>query len=106
MNNLLIPILFIVMCITYYLVPFILNKLIRIMLGLVMCISLSASVTLAFIYSYEEYIIPMIIGIILIEIIDIKTDKYDINRKIKKIFKQQNKELRDRDINSQVQTPV
>ncbi|EFV89599.1 MULTISPECIES: hypothetical protein [Staphylococcus] len=99
MNNLLIPILFIVMCITYYLVPFILNKLIRIMLGLVMCISLSASVTLAFIYSYEEYIIPMIIGIILIEIIDIKTDKYDINRKIKKIFKQQNKELRDRDIN-------
>ena len=48
MNNLLIPILFIVMCITYYLVPFILNKLIRIMLGLVMCISLSASVTLAF----------------------------------------------------------
>jgi hypothetical protein len=69
------------------------------MLGLVMCISLSASVTLAFIYSYEEYIIPMIIGIILIEIIDIKTDKYDINRKIKKIFKQQNKELRDRDIN-------
>ena len=64
-----------------------------------MCISLSASVTLAFIYSYEEYIIPMIIGIILIEIIDIKTDKYDINRKIKKIFKQQNKELRDRDIN-------
>lgn len=102
MNNLLIPILFIVMCITYYLVPFILNKLIRIMLGLVMCISLSASVTLAFIYSYEEYIIPMIIGIILIEIIDIKTDKYDINRKIKKIFKQQNKELRD----SQVQTPV
>ena len=41
----------------------------------------------------------MIIGIILIEIIDIKTDKYDINRKIKKIFKQQNKELRDRDIN-------
>ena len=99
MNNLLIPILFIVMCITYYLVQFILNKLIRIMLGLVMCISLSASVTLAFIYSYEEYIIPMIIGIILIEIIDIKTDKYDINRKIKKIFKQQNKELRDRDIN-------
>ena len=99
MNNLLIPILFIVMCITYYLVPFILNKLIRIMLGLVMCISLSASVTLAFIYSYEEYIIPMIIGIILIEIIDIKTDKYDINRKIKKIFKQQNKELRDRYIN-------
>ncbi|TER93649.1 hypothetical protein [Staphylococcus epidermidis] len=99
MNNLLIPILFIVMCITYYLVTFILNKLIRIMLGLVMCISLSASVTLAFIYSYEEYIIPMIIGIILIEIIDIKTDKYDINRKIKKIFKQQNKELRDRDIN-------
>ncbi|KAB2213894.1 hypothetical protein F9B19_00780 [Staphylococcus epidermidis] len=99
MNNLLIPILFIVMCITYYLVPFILNKLIRIMLGLVMCISLSASVTLAFIYSYEEYIIPMIIGIILIEIIDIKTDKYDINRKIKKNFKQQNKELRDRDIN-------
>ena len=99
MNNLLIPILFIVMCITYYLVPFILNKLIRIMLGLVMCISLSASVTLAFIYSYEEYIIPMIIGIILIEIIDIKTDKYDINRKIKKIFKQKNKELRDRDIN-------
>ena len=99
MNNLLIPILFIVMCITYYLVPFILNKLIRIMLGLVMCISLSASVTLAFIYSYEEYIIPMIIGIILIEIIDIKTDKYDINRKIKKIFKQQNKQLRDRDIN-------
>ena len=99
MNNLLIPILFIVMCITYYLVPFILNKLIRIMLGLVMCISLSASVTLAFIYSYEEYIIPMIIGIILIEIMDIKTDKYDINRKIKKIFKQQNKELRDRDIN-------
>ncbi|WP_049383813.1 hypothetical protein [Staphylococcus epidermidis] len=99
MKNLLIPILFIVMCITYYLVPFILNKLIRIMLGLVMCISLSASVTLAFIYSYEEYIIPMIIGIILIEIIDIKTDKYDINRKIKKIFKQQNKELRDRDIN-------
>ena len=55
------------MCITYYLVPFILNKLIRIMLGLVMCISLSASVTLAFIYSYEEYIIPMIIGIILVK---------------------------------------
>ena len=82
MNNLLIPILFI-MCITYYLVPFILNKLIRIMLGLVMCISLSASVTLAFIYSYEEYIIPMIIGIILIENHRYKTDKYDINRKIK-----------------------
>ena len=98
MNNLLIPILFIVMCITYYLVPFILNKLIRIMLGLVMCISLSASVTLAFIYSYEEYIIPMIIGIILIEIIDIKLINMILTVKLK-IFKQQNKELRDRDIN-------
>ena len=98
MNNLLIPILFIVMCITYYLVPFILNKLIRIMLGLVMCISLSASVTLAFIYSYEEYIIPMIIGIILIEIIDIKLINMILTVKLKN-FKQQNKELRDRDIN-------
>lgn len=83
MNNLLIPILFIVMCITYYLVPFILNKLIRIMLGLVMCISLSASVTLAFIYSYEEYIIPMIIGIILIEIIDIKLINMILTVKLK-----------------------
>ena len=71
------------MCITYYLVPFILNKLIRIMLGLVMCISLSASVTLAFIYSYEEYIIPMIIGIILIEIIDIKLINMILTVKLK-----------------------
>ena len=86
MNNLLIPILFIVMCITYYLVPFILNKLIRIMLGLVMCISLSASVTLAFIYSYEEYIIPMIIGIILIEIIDIKLINMILTVKLKKFL--------------------
>ena len=74
------------MCITYYLVPFILNKLIRIMLGLVMCISLSASVTLAFIYSYEEYIIPMIIGIILIEIIDIKLINMILTVKLKKIL--------------------
>ena len=41
----------------------------------------------------------MIIGIILIEIIDIKTDKYDINRKIKKFLNNKIKELRDRDIN-------
>ena len=40
----------------------------------------------------------MIIGIILIEIIDIKLINMILTVKLK-IFKQQNKELRDRDIN-------
>ncbi|MBE9452678.1 hypothetical protein IM157_01070 [Staphylococcus epidermidis] len=88
-------ILFMLMCIAYFTVPYILNKLLRTILGLVMCISLTVSVALSFAINCIEFILPMIIGLILIELLELKTDKYDINRKIKLIIKQERKALND-----------
>lgn len=103
MEHLFISILFIIMCITYYITPHILNRLVRTILGLVMCISLSGSVTLAFMYDFIEYILPMIIGIILIELMDLKIDKHDINivikaqNEFKQFIDQEKRELLDKD---------
>ena len=103
MEHLFISILFIIMCITYYITPHIFNRLVRTILCLVMCISLSASVTLAFMYDFIEYILPMIIGIILIELMDLKIDKHDINivikaqNEFKQFLDQEKRELLDKD---------
>jgi len=54
-------------------------------------------------YDFIEYILPMIIGIILIELMDLKIDKHDINivikaqNEFKQFIDQEKRELLDKD---------